>query len=268
MKNIKAVVLKPSFLIFLCICMVLVLSSFSLESFRANAYKQSIESEVKTSLTGLRIEQITRLGPGTIQVIIKNEYSKDITAVAASSSRGTDFRRNYISAESEKNQKLSPGASDDFSYNANPGENVVITAVLFSDMSFEGDRAAVKGIVDTRKGMKVQLNRIFPYLEALSKEHPTGVKTTLNRIKQIAETLPLEKDDKTAMPQDFEYGLRDGRAFVSQNLSIIEAEMESRKPIRYVENGQLVTVTPDAYEIFRKRFDRLYSYLKDLEHRL
>lgn len=267
MKKIKAIALKSYSLLFFCICIVLGLSAFMLNSNKVKANKKQIEFQVTTNLKELEIVQTNQLGPSTLQVIIKNGYQKDITALVASSNGDKDFRRDYVYAELEKDQKLAAGASDEFLYNLNPGEYLAITGVLFSDKSFLGDYSAIKGVLDKRLGMKVQLTRIIPYLELLNKEGPQSAKTTLSRMKQIAETLSLEKDDKSAMSQDFEYGMRHGRTYILTNLSAMETDLDG-KIIDHRFNQQSVTSNPDAYENFRKRCDRVYNHLKSLERRL
>ena len=267
MSKIKAIALKPYFLVFFCICIALILSAFNLNSTKVKANKKQIESQVTTSLKELEIVQVNQLGPSTLQVIIKNGYQKDITALVASSNGDKDFRRDYVFSELEKDQKLGAGASDEFLYNLNPGEYLIVTGVLFSDKSFLGDYSAIKGVLDKRLGMKVQLTRINPYLELLNKEGPQSAITTLNRTKQIAETLSLEKDDKSPMSQDYEYGLRHGRIYILTNLSAMQANLDE-KIIDHRFNQQSVTGNPDAYENFRKRCNRVYNHFKNLERRL
>lgn len=267
MKRIKVIALKPYLLIFFCISIVVILSSFKLGSFKANAYKKQIESQVKTSLKELEMTQAQELGPGIIQVIIKNGYQKDITAIVASS-EGKFFRRDYIFAELEKDQKLSPGASDEFLYNLEPGENAVITAVLFADMSSAGNRSDIQNIIDRRLGMKTQLSRINPYLEQLNQVDRPLIQTELQKLKLAAGNLRIEKDDKSPMSEDFEYGLRDGRAFFLRNIPEIEAQLTNDRPTSYFQDQQLVNTPQDGYENFRKRVGKVNSYCKSLELRL
>src|ERR1041384_513451 len=62
----------------------------------------------------LEIIQIKRHPNDVLEVIIKNGYPKNITAIAASTEAGQTFNTDYIYAESEINQRLAPGATDMF----------------------------------------------------------------------------------------------------------------------------------------------------------
>jgi len=265
MKKIKAIALKPYLLIFFCVCAVIALSAFNLNSFKASAYKKRSNSQVTTFLKGLEITQVKELIPSLIQVIIKNNYPKDITAVVATSP-GKFFRTDYIFAEMEKDQKLAPGASDEFVYNLNPGENAVISAVLFADKLGDGNAIDIQCILDRRLGMKTQLARINPYLERLNHTDIRLIQTELQSMKRVFENLPIEKDDKSPMSEDFEYGLRDGRTDILMDLSEFEAVMGGYKTENNIRDQQPASEIP--YDKSPKRFARRCSHYKNLERRL
>src|SRR6185503_8589394 len=166
MRIIRARVPIPYLLVGLGIC----LSIFG-PSIKSNVAPRQFNPTVRSEVSKLEIIQTAMLGPNALQVIMKNGYSKDITAVVAAFGDEKVTRVDYIFAELEERQKLSPGATDEFSYtiDSKEEENIVITAVLFSDMTREGDFKAIRDVLDKRLGVKIQLARFNSYLEKLSK---------------------------------------------------------------------------------------------------
>jgi len=124
-----------------------------------------------------------------IEVTIKNGYKKDITAVAASAGEGQSFHTDYIYAEAEPDQKLAPGMSDIFLYAPSRlsgiKPQIVVSAVIFSDRTSQGDPGEVREILDKRLGMKIQLDRINPYLERLDKVKNSSVRAELAKLNRV-----------------------------------------------------------------------------------
>jgi len=271
MKRIKSIAIKPYLLGFFCVCMLVALSSFKLDSFRASASKKQLDSTVKSLFPELEITEVKQLGEYTLQVIVRNGFKKDITAVVASVGpysvdKYTIVRREYLVAELEKDQKFSSGASDDFSFSPKPGEEIVIRAVVFADRTSEGDPRQIKEVFDKRLGMKMQLARINPHLERLSKVDSPMIRTELQRVRQIAESLPIEQE---GMSEGLEYGLRDGRADILRYLSKIETELENEKiEIIYDRANQPMTIVHGGEVGFREMSARVEKHFKSLERRL
>src|ERR1051326_3021623 len=144
MKKIKAIAAAYRLHIIFCAGIGIALASFNISDFRASASKNQLEFSVKNPFSELEIIQANLLGPGTVQVIMRNGYKKDITAIVTAVGKDITVQRDYIYAELEPNQKLSAGASDVFLFNPQPGEDIVIKSVLFSDMTIEGDRQEIK----------------------------------------------------------------------------------------------------------------------------
>ena len=271
MKRIKSIAVKPYALGLFCVCMLVALSSFKLDGFRASASKKQLDSTVRSLFPELEITEVKQLGEYTLQVIVRNGFKKDITAVVASVGEySVDkykiVRRDYIPAELEKDQKLSSGASDDFLFNPKPGEEIVIRAAVFADRTSEGDRLWIESIFDKRLGMKTQLARINPHLERLSKVDGPLIRMELQKVRQIAESLPIEQE---GMSEGLEDGLRHGRAFILRYLSNMETELENEKiEIIYNRANQPMTIVHGGEAGFRKLSDRVKNDFKSLERRL
>jgi hypothetical protein len=262
MERIKARVFIPYLLVGLGVCIFLFGSSI-----KSNIAPKQFNPSVKSVVSKLEIIETKMLGPNVLQVIMRNGYSKDITAVVASIGEEKVTRRDYIFAEREQSQKLSPGATDEFSYtiDSNEQENVVIKAVLFSDMTREGDLREIKKVLDKRLGVKIQLARFNSYLEKLNKVDYTRVQTELQKLRQFAENLPIETDGGFRMSHALESGLRHGRAFILNYLSKMNNELGDEKNLDLSNNKQPMAV---RYERFRNYSLRVENDFKSLESRL
>ncbi|MGA9769603.1 MAG: hypothetical protein WBV94_11220 [Blastocatellia bacterium] len=265
MKKLKATATNYRLHAFFCVCIGIALASFNLSDFRVNASKTQLEFSVKSPFPELEIIQANLLGLGTVQVIMRNGYKKDITAIVTAVGKDTTVQRDYIYAELEPNQKLSAGGSDKFLFNPQPGEEIVIRSVLFSDMTVEGNRQEIKTVLDTRSGVRIQLSCINPQLESLSRVTNPMIQAELQRIKQFAESLPLEKDD---MSEGLEHGLRDGRNLILKYISEIETKL-GKERVETSSNGkQSITFDYTAIENFKRHSARVENDFKSLERRL
>ena len=234
-------------------------------SIKSNVTTKQFNPTVRSEVTKLEIIQTAMLGPNTLQVIMRNGYKKDITAIVTAVGKDITVQRDYIYAELEPNQKLSAGASDVFLFNPQPGEDIVIKSVLFSDMTIEGDRQEIKIVLDTRSGVKIQLSRINPRLQGLSKVNDPMIQTELQRIKQYAESLAIEKDD---MSEGLEYGLRDGRNLILKYVSEIEAKLGKGRVETSPNGKQSLVLDYAAIESFKRHSARVENDFKSLERRL
>lgn len=269
MKRVETIALKPYVLGFFCVCMFVALSSFKFGAFGANASKKQINPIVRSLFPELEITEVKQLGEYTLQVIVRNGYKKDITAVVASvgpysAEKYKIVRADYIAAELEKDQKLSSGASDMFLFDL--GGEIVIRAVVFADRTSEGDHRQIKEVFDKRLGRKIQLARINPHLERLGKADGPLIRTEIQRVRQIAENLPIEQE---GMSEGLEYGLRDGRADILIYLSKMETELENEKvEVIYDRANQPMTIVHGGEVGFREMAARFEKHFKSLEHRL
>ncbi|HST22044.1 MAG TPA: hypothetical protein VLR90_13050, partial [Blastocatellia bacterium] len=162
-------------------------------------------------------------------------------------------------------QKLSAGASAEFLFNPQPGEDIVIKSVLFSDMTIEGERQEIKTVLDTRSGVKIQLSRINPQLERLSKIDDSMIQAELEKVKRFAESLAIEKD---YMSEGLEYGLRDGRNLILKYISEIEAKLGKGRVETSPNGKQSLVLDYAAIESFKRHFAIVETDFKSLERRL
>src|SRR5215813_8392732 len=111
MTKIRSRVSILSLLAVVCVC-VLFLGS----SIKSKIKQEQYNPSVKSLVPHLEIISTKMVGPHVLEVMMRNGYQKDITAVVAF--RGDDrySRRDYLFAEVEQDQKLSPGATDRFVY--------------------------------------------------------------------------------------------------------------------------------------------------------
>src|SRR5215831_5273667 len=78
--------------------------------------QEEFHPSVRSLVPNLEIVSTNMLGPHVLQVKMKNNYDKDITAVVASIGEEKISRKDYLFAELEREQKLAPGATDEFLY--------------------------------------------------------------------------------------------------------------------------------------------------------
>jgi hypothetical protein len=257
-----------------CLCMAIVLLSFKPNSFKTDASKKQRSPLVRSLVSKLEIVQSKMIGPNTLQVIMRNGYQKDITAVVASLGDEKTIRRDYIYAELERDQKLSPGAADEFLYSIDSSEeeNIVIRCVLFSDMSREGDYKAAKSVLDKRQGVKIQLARFNAHLEQLNahlqepnKLDYARLQTESHNVRVFAENLPIKTDDDAPMSEALEFGLKHGRALILRYLAEMNDQLGDGKGLNLSNDKQDL---PSRYEKFRNKSLRVEKDFKSLVSRL
>lgn len=262
MRRIKARVSMTYLLAGFGVCIFLLGSSI-----KSYVAPKQFNPTVKLAVSKLEIIEMKMLGPHVLQVIMKNGYSKDITAVVASIGDYETNRVDYIYAEGEEYQKLSPGATDDFLYgiDSKEEENIVIKAVLFSDMTIDGDPREVNKVLERRLGVKIQLARFNSHLEKLNRVDHTQVQIELQKLRQFAENLPIKPDGDLRMSQGLEFGLRTGREFILRSLSIMNSELKGENNLDRLNNKLPMSV---RYERFHEYSLRVEDNFKSLQSRL
>jgi hypothetical protein len=170
----------------------------------------------------------------------------------------------------DKYQKLASGASDDFLYGIDtPGKGgeIVVSSVLFSDMSVDGnDMREIRGIVETRRGVKTQLARLTPNIEGLALASRLQVLSQLRSLKPFTEGLPIQMDDGSTLSDDLEQGLKKGREIILRRLSELETRLDKVETY-YTKDGQRVTGTEDE-QISQQRAKNTLAMFKSLGQRL
>src|SRR5213075_3215563 len=89
--------------VFLCIAVVLL--SFQTNSVKTATSKDQSNPSIRSLVSKLEIVRSKMIGPNTLQVMMRNGYQKDITAVVASMGDEKTIRRDYVYAELERDQK-------------------------------------------------------------------------------------------------------------------------------------------------------------------
>lgn len=233
--------IRPYLFATICLCMAVGLLSFKLDKSKTDASAGQLNPAVKSLVSNLEIVQSKMIGSNTLQVIMRNGYKKDITAVVASIGPEKVIRRDYIYAELEQDQKLSPGAADEFLYSidSREEENIVITAVLFSDMTREGDHKAVKSVLDKRRGVKIQLARFNAHLENLNKLDYKRFPAEFRNVREFAEKLPIKTDDGAPISDALEFGLKHGKALILRYLSEMNSQLGDEKGLNLSDAKQV-----------------------------
>src|SRR5215813_5198939 len=97
-------------------------------SINSNQKQEQYNPSVKSLVSHLEIVSTKMLGPNVLEVMMRNGYQKDLTAVVAFKGPDSYSRRDYIFAEMEQDQNLSPGATDRFVYtiDSKEEENILI----------------------------------------------------------------------------------------------------------------------------------------------
>jgi hypothetical protein len=250
----------------LFVCVFLFGSSIK-SNVNLNKESQEFTPSIKCLASKLEILKTKMLGPNVLQVIMKNGYSKNITAVVAFLGDEKVTRRDYIYAELEENQKLSPGATDEILYtiDSKEEENIVIKAVLFSDMSVDGDMKAIKPVLDKRQAMRIQFARFNSQLKKLNKVDPAQLQGEFQKVKQFAENLSVVPDDGSPMSDAFKFGLRHGKVFILRYIAELSRQLENEKAVALSDTK----LSPgNGYETFKNRSLRIENDFKSLESRL
>jgi len=247
--------------------MFLSLLVFTVRSSRASATGQ-LDIRASSLFRKLPIISVRQIGPRTVQVIFRNDYEKDITALIFSVGASKVIRRDYILAELEKDQRLSAGAADNLVNTVDPlSRDIVISGVLFSDGSREGDKSEITGLLEERRGMKMQFARFNPRFRSFDPVEPSTMMKELNEIKEFAASLPIATDDGSPMSDDVEHGLRTGQSLILKSLSKLEGDLRDEKiETFYSRDGTALVTTKE--ERVRKTFTAIEKDLKGLERRL
>lgn len=264
--------IRTVFLIVFALFAIMGLSAFRSGSSKPpGSSHQHLDVSVRSVLPKLEILSITSIAPGTVEYLVRNGYDKDITAVVtrlSDSARTTHFmRRDYIYAGLEERQKLPAGKTDNFFYSPDPpGKEIVIVGVLFSDLTREGALDQIEGLLEVRRGVKMQLARINPQTQRLSATSESLMEDRVQRLRQLIENLPIQADDGLPMSSDLEHGLRTGQTFLLSDLSKVEKELRSETQVFYSRDGE--AITENGQVRFRRQAKWFEDYFKSMERRL
>ncbi len=221
------------------------------------------------SLVKLTPVTATILADNVLDVTLRNDYDKDVTAVAAEYAGGHTYHREYLSSQIKSRQTLAPGATDLFYYEKppTPGQKVRIIAVIFSDGTSDGDEEEIQWMRDVRRGIRIQLHRMLPYFANVANDlhlarkefQVTAVKFAT--LKSVAESLSVASDDGAPLSRGLESGLRHGRAFILKNyVSQLEDALANETVETWYDRlGEKHNVRHSPEENFRVRFEKAHD---------
>ncbi len=254
MRNYVILLRKP-FLIAATIAMVITLLLAAETRFKkvSNASASSLPQDrqviVKSLARDLQVVEFKQTGK-SVNIVLKNNYNKNITAYAISSydavnkREGVQHRMDFIFADDLKIRHMSPGSTRVFEGDvAGP---VTIRAVVFEDKTSDGDQNFVKEIFDRRRGVKVQMERFHQYLKKMAQTLNQDVlnemrkpkmelgfrrfklEPEISRLKDFVASLPEKPDVKESTT--FETALKTAKHDVNEHVKEIE---------RYVQTDDL-----------------------------
>ena len=137
-------------------------------------------------------------------------------------------------------------------------------------MTVEGDDIrAIRGVLEKRRGVKIQLVRVIRGIERLASVDQSLFLDEIQRVNQLAEGLPIRMDDGSPMSDYLEIGLREGREMILSRLVRLETQLRNNAKVEtyYTSDGQLMTRTENK-EYSRQRVGDDVAMLKSLEQRL
>src|SRR5262249_39240857 len=107
-------------------------------------------------------------------------------------------------------------------------------------------------------------------LQSLSKGSANRVRSRFATLKSVAQSLPIETDDRTPLTEGFELGLRCARAIA---LREYVSQLEEELTVEHVQEwydmfGQKTTSRSSPDENFRRKFNRINREFMAFLHRL
>lgn len=147
-------------------------------------------------------------GGQAYELVLRNTSVKKIDAYSIaygeSSTRGGDF----IGAD----RLIGPG--DQFTQIINPPTRLIITYVVFADGSIDGDVAAAQPLLEQRRGMLAQFERILPLLKTAS------ASGDVEHLRSEVQALP--RNAETSDSVYVSAGLRHARDEVLREIELLD----------------------------------------------
>lgn len=181
---------------------------------------------VKNKTSSLQVIDIEKLQTWFV-TRVQNTSSKAITAyvmaVCDVPESATDYSIGPDSIEPGKVVEIiTPVRALDKCSSATTQPSITILAVVFDDRSTEGDYGWAKGILDDRRGLKIQLKRINRLLrEALGRADRDEPKA-IARLKAEISSLPIDEGEEPAV--------RGGLSAAKQRVLFYLTELEQWHP--------------------------------------
>lgn len=131
---------------------------------------------------------------------LKNGYNKDINGYSISSGIGLKDDVDLTIGD----RVITPGEIIEYrvgipntrsASTTSSQQPIIILAVMFKDHTSDGDLKTISDIEDRRLGVKMQLRRIFPLLEAALNSPDIDTPSVIARLKTQLSTLPEELNE-------------------------------------------------------------------------
>lgn len=163
----------------------------------------------------------------TVQLSLKNGYSKAISGFTISSSDTSGVQVDFTPAD----EVIAPGgiynyktsvASLQSSDSLSDKLTLRILSVVFEDGTSDGDHQAIADIKNRRLGEKIQLARILPLLRQALSSPDADRPTVLARLKSQITSLPVKPEN--GQPGEITGGLLHGKEYILRDIRALEQE--------------------------------------------
>ncbi|HUE82323.1 MAG TPA: hypothetical protein VMM84_09440 [Pyrinomonadaceae bacterium] len=186
---------KAANLVFVALISVVIcagiIASGKEDLFRASTRnKQHNDLRAENKTQALQVLAIETTANGHLRILFKNVSLKDVNGYVVVVGNG----RITIDL-STGDRVMPPGTTDDLELP--PREttpHIAVLAVMFADGSIEGDPAIVTELTEWRSGIKLQLSRAIPLIEAALQSPDVNTSIALDRLESQISSLSVETD--------------------------------------------------------------------------
>ncbi|HMF56605.1 MAG TPA: hypothetical protein VK619_09695 [Pyrinomonadaceae bacterium] len=217
---------KMVFLLFVITCIGVLVFAENRISKSSGLPQQNNEVLVNNKTTAFQVISEVRNGD-SIRLVLKNNYSKAITAFRVSGnseSQGVDVdftsEGTFIAPGETYNYREAIGNLFPYLGTSSGQLNIKILAVVFDDGSGDGDATVVKHIKSRRRGVKIQLARILPLLQQIIDSPDSNTQAALERLKMQILALPTHPQNGES--PDIMGGLIHGKNYILGEIQRLE----------------------------------------------
>lgn len=174
----------------------------------------------------------------SFHLLLKNNYSKAINGYSVGANPTSVQDIDLTIGDSE----IAPGDStraevpipdsQSVSGGVVSPQKVYVFAVFFDDGSSDGDRLTINRTRQRRLGIKIQLNRILPLIQAALNSSDSDMPETISRLK--SQILSLPEETETGQPAMVRSGLLSAKRTTLTEIQRIEEEVKLGR-IKYRE---------------------------------
>lgn len=209
------------------------------KSTKASSLPSGRQVIVKSLVPGFQVVEFRQVEK-KIRLVLKNNYTKSITAYALTASKPDALlthRVDSIFAGRAEDRGFLPGAMTVFEgeiYGPAEQHNLTIRSVVFDDVTSEGDQKYVQQILDKRRGRKMLAQEILPKLQKMRRlaESPDFLRNTASFAVEISETRnfasSLSRFNPRNVSDDIVFGYRSGADAFLEDLEEINKDLYSR----------------------------------------